>query len=217
MAERSAKRRREPKITPERIDIQRRRRLVLDLIAGGATYREAAQAVLDQGMAPLPRRGPGSRVVGQPRYTDRDAHRDAEIAMRQIVDRSATELKAIQNRRIMQASRAMVRDLASGATPADRARAAGVLVRLMVREAHLNGLDEPVRTQLEITQHVEQLAALSTAAINAGADAAGLSGEQRAAMLEGMKLYLHGVSEQAPPALPGQVYDAEIVDDETGA
>jgi hypothetical protein len=215
------KRRRAPSITPERLDVQRRRRLVLTLIANGATYREAAQAVINEGMAPRPRRGPNDpRPTAQPRYTDRDANRDAHIAMAEITERPARDLKALMNHRLAQAERAMMRDLTTGRTPADRGRAASVLVRLLVREAHLNGLDEPVRTQLEITQHVEQLAALSTAAINAGADAAGLSNEQRAAMLSGMRGYLRGGSSDGGdfemPALPGEVVEADVIDEETG-
>jgi hypothetical protein len=199
--------------TPQRIDVEKRRRFVLDMVAGGATYQEAADAVLAQGMGPRPNRtSPGP--VPASKYTRADAYNDCQHAMAAITSESATQHKAIMNRRLVQTQRAMIRDALNPTLPAiDRARATSVLVRLMVREAKLNGLDEPTRSQLEITAHFEQLAAISTAAVNAGADAAGLTSAQRRAMLDGMQAYLLSV-EGAPASEPRAIEAAEIVDAE---
>jgi len=202
----------------QQIDVQRRRAFVLELVDREATWQEIADRVLAEGLAPTPAWRDPSKPRPQPRYTKADAYNDAQRAMRAITEKPAAERKALLNRRLAKAQRLLARDASNPlATPLDRARAVSVMVRLMVREAKLNGLDEPTRTQLEITQHFEQLASLSTGAMTAGFDALGLDATQRGIAIEAMQAYLLAVEAGAPGgqrALPGEIYDAELVEDD---
>jgi hypothetical protein len=203
------------------ISIQRRRAFVLELVDREATWQEIAERVLAEGLAPVPAWRDPAKPRPEPRYTRADAYNDAQRAMRAITEKPAAERKAMQNRRLAKQQRILARDASNPLlSPLDRARAVSVMVRLMVREAKLNGLDEPTRTSLEITQHFEQLASLSTGAMTAGFDALGLDAGQRKVAIEAMQTYLLAVEAGAPGgqrALPGEIYDAELVDDEQDA
>jgi hypothetical protein len=209
-------------VSPTRIDVAKRRRYVLDALGRGMTYQEIADAVLKVGLAPKPYKG-GPGPEPEPKYTRADAWNDAQRAMRAITEEPATQRKAIIARRLQESSRILMRDAQDvRLTPLDRARALSVLVRNMMREAKLFGLDEPNRTQLEITAHLDQLGALSAQAIQAGAEAAGLSTEQRAALIEGMQAFLLSVeaAEDGPQRLAltsGEVIEVEGLEMGEGA
>lgn len=194
----------------QRVDVERRRRFVLDLVANGATYQQAADAVLAEGLAPrITKRADGS---SEPRYRKQDALKDCEIAMRRITEEPAARLKAIQLRQLQQAKRQMMLDVSNSPDPADRARSVTALVALMNREAKLRGLDEPVRTELEITAHLDQTAAVVFGAMMAAAPGAGLSDEQRALLITGMRAHLADTVPERP-ALLAPVIDLQPVDD----
>lgn len=202
-----------------RIDLQKRRRFILDLLSQrpGITYQEIADLVIEQGMAPKPYKG-GPGPEPPPRYRRQDAWADAEKAIADITEAPARQRKAIIARQLQQSARVLMRDAMSAGTPLDRARAIQVLIQLTRRQAKLFGLDEPVRTELEITAHLDQLGALSAQAISAGADAAGLSSDQRAALIAGMQGFLlnvEGGESDRPAALPpgGDVINVEAYEE----
>jgi hypothetical protein len=80
-------------------------------------------------------------------------------------------------------------------------------VRAMQREARLTGIDEPVRSELEITAHLEVVARMAADAVAAGAQAAHLSIEQQEALTRGMTGYFGEVAGAGLLALPGEVVD----------
>lgn len=203
------------RISPSRVDIAKRRRLVLDMAVAGASYDTIAAEVINQGMSPR-------QQVGDPRppvYTRADAYNDAQHALAEITRRPALEYKAMQLRRLQQAQTKLLTDVLTGKDPAARARSATALTALMGREARLTGIDEPVRTEIEISTHFQLLADMAAEVMAAGAEAAGLSVTQREAFSTGAQAYLGRLEEQhAPRQIEGQVelavVDAEVVDDE---
>jgi len=179
----------------QRVDVERRRRFVLDMAIAGATPTQIAEAVVREGLA-------------SPKYTRASAAGDISAAIASITAVPAFHYRATMLRRLTQVQQRLMRDvLDPGNAPDDRARAANALVRAMEREARLTGIDEPVRTDIEISAHIEVVAALAADAVAAGAERAGLDTRQREALSAGMTEYFT----RSVPALSGapEVIDVE--------
>lgn len=194
-----------------RVEVERRRRLVLDMAIAGATPSQIAEAVLREGMAPTPTK-PGA----EPRYTRSDASHDLNAAVSAITAVPAYQYKAMQLRRLGQVQAVLMRDILAAPDSDMRARSANALARQMEREARLTGIDEPVRSELEITAHFELLASISAAAVAAGAEAAGLSMAQREALTAGMQGYLAEIEGPRAEVVEVEAVDAEVVEEEAG-
>lgn len=185
-----------PKATPQKIDVARRRKIALEMRAADATYQQIADRIL----AEFPQLAPKSRDPSRPpHYTKADVYNDVMHAMREITHEPAENLKALQQFRLTRVQRVLFRDATSTTLdPEDRARASNALMRTMLREAKLNQLDPPTRSQIEITAHLEVLTQLAVAAIAAGLDAVDMSPDQRTIALAAVQAHLDAIEHASP-------------------
>lgn len=180
----------------------RRRAFCMRLAAEGMNYEQIAEQV---------RSGEVARREGfaRPSFQRGDAFRDCKHALAEQEKRPARMYVAGQNLDLMRMKRTY-RPLANGGDH----KAALVMLQLMKREAELNGLDAPKLSKIEISQHLEALAALATRTLRAALDAAPeLSNECRQRMLAAVQSELAQIEagERRAITAASEIVDAEIV------
>jgi hypothetical protein len=184
---------------PAVVDLARRRAAVVDLRRRNATFEEIAATMVREGLA-------------GPKYDKKSAHTDFKIGIHSILAVPVKEYKALQQQEIDDVKRQLRLVLRGQHAVGAKIQAAGTLLNYLKREAELQGLDAPKRSQIEIIEHWEALAQLATGTLAAGLDALDLTPEAREKALAACKAHLAETETRAGGRDELMMIDGEVVE-----